>query len=291
MNRRTFIQACGATLAATRGTFAIGSETSPYKDNIKRLVDWLTGGFVGDDVNLVPDLPSGKTFGGTERDDLKRLFWLQNCNLFAFHALRPHAPEAAKKIEDSYWRWYRGEFSGVEERTEHYLALGKLPAQPAPEGKYYRVAVKKIEHDGATIGTETFEPGQYGAISDKDPRGLLKFGALGACLRGDKKQAQGYFQRALKLWDGAGFTTTKMEQHNAYYARYLAYALIAERALHAKIPPDIRDEIERRLWAIQDKDGGIWTNYYKDGSFPGMAKKTTESGPLTLLAYNEEIWP
>ena len=42
---------------------------------------------------------------------------------------------------------------------------------------------------------------------------------------------------------------------------------------------------------MQDKDGGLWTNYNRDGSFPALAKKTTEIGPLTLLAYSDGIWP
>lgn len=70
-----------------------------------------------------------------------------------------------------------------------------------------------------------------------------------------------------------------------YYTRHLAYALIAESALEVAIPATKRSEIENQLWTLQDKDGGIWTDYNRDGSLPDRAKKTNEIGPLVLLAY------
>ena len=53
----------------------------------------------------------------------------------------------------------------------------------------------------------------------------------------------------------------------------------------------VQAEIEERLWASQNADGGIWTNYSAAGTFPAFAKKTNEIGPLTLLAYDHSIWP
>ena len=80
------------------------------------------------------------------------------------------------------------------------------------------------------------------------------------------------------------FTHTRMHKHGAYYTRYLAYALIAERTLGSRIPISIRSAIWERLWSVQDVDGGLWTNYNGDGTIPPFAKKTTEIGPLALLA-------
>jgi len=294
VNRRTFIKtACASALAACATAENSGAKkpAAKFQDNVKKLVEWLATNRERGEIGLIPDLPSGRTHGGAVRDDLKNLYWLQNCNLYAMHALRPFDPQTAKRIEASYWKWQQTAFPDCEERTENYLPVGQLPKIVSPEGKYYRVVVKKKECEGFCIGTETFDPDSLGDIKDNDPRGLLKFGALGARLRGEKKKAFEYFQKALALWDGCGFQHTRMEKHHSYYARYLAYALIVERALHAKIPAETRGSIEARLWALQDADGGIWTNYYADGSLPDLAKKTSEIGPLTLLAYNDEIWP
>jgi hypothetical protein len=246
---------------------------------------------VHEGIELLTNLPSRKTRGGRDRGDLKHLCWLQNCNLFGFHALREFEPDMAKSLEQSYRGWYAKAFPDVEERTENYLPLGKLPADPPPEGKFYRTILRETETNGYTIGTETYHPDQLGTIFSDDPRSLLKFGALGAHLRNDKRQAEVYFKKAFALWDGAGFRTPRRTQHDAYYTRYLAYALIVERALHVKIPATMRDAIQNRLWSVQDKDGGLWTNYNRDGSLPPFAKKTTEIGPLTLLAYCEQLWP
>ena len=133
-----------------------------------------------------------------------------------------------------------------------------------------------------------------GTIRDTDVRNLLKFGVLGAALRGDRKLANEYFDKAIALWDGSGFPDARMTQdgrRTSYVTRNLAYALLAEREIGRRAPLEIHDAIEGRLWSLQDADGGIWTNFNKDGSIPNLAKKTSEIGPLTLLAYDESVWP
>ena len=287
MNRRRFLKQAATTAAGACAGFLIAPSCAyAADDRVKRLVHWLRKSFVGGEIGLVPNLPSGKVRGGRVRDDLKNLYWLQNCNLFAMHALRGHDDELAAKIEQSYRRWYATAFPDIEERTENHLTVGGLPAVQAPDGHFFRTIVKRHEGDGFTIGTETFDPKRLGRIKDNDPRGLLKFGVLGSHLRGDKQRARDYFTKAISLWDGRGFTHTRMQKHGAYYTRYLAYALIAERMLGASIPPRIRAAIRSRLWSVQDIDGGLWTNYNADGTIPPFAKKTTEIGPLALLSNN-----
>ncbi|OPZ16679.1 MAG: hypothetical protein BWZ10_01368 [candidate division BRC1 bacterium ADurb.BinA364] len=291
MNRRRFLRIAGAAPMAFAAPFSIAVPPADRSENLKRLLEWIRRAFAAAPIELLSNLPSGRTYGGTDRPDLQRLYWLQNCNLYAQHALKAFDAELAERIRSSYWRWHKEHFAHCEERTENYLPVGQLPAHPAPPGKYWRVVVERKEFDGFTIGTETQKPGLFGDIREDDPRGLLKFGVLGAALRGEKDEAQRRLKQALALWNGSGFAHTRMDRHRSYYARYLAYALIAERAAGLAIPPDIRAAIEGRLWALQDADGGLWTNYDADGAFPDMAKKTTEIAPLTLLAYNDEIWP
>ena len=97
-----------------------------------------------------------------------------------------------------------------------------------------------------------------------------------------------FMNLALQSVNGVGFR--EQRQAGAYHTRCLAYALIAERALGIKIPADVRAKIETRLWACQDTDGGLWTDYLHDGTIPGHAKKTNEIAPLTLLAYDRALW-
>lgn len=293
MFRRTFLGAMAGAIGAGWGTRA-GAAPKPGRvasEGLKRLTEWVVGAMAGDGIDLLINLPAGTTQGGRARPDLARLCWLQNCNLYGFHALRQFEPATAKRIETAYWRSYRELFPGVEERTENYLPVGGLPAHPPPAGKYYRVVLKEAVLRGFTIGTETYRPDFLGAIMDDDPRSQLKFGALGAHLRGDAKLAREHFRRALALWDGAGFRTPRREKATSYYTRYLAYALLVARALREPLPVAMREAIEARLWALQDRDGGLWTNYLRDGTIPPVAKKTTEIGPLTLLAYSERVWP
>lgn len=288
IGRRRFLEVTAASGFASLGRVARGD--SQHSEGLRRVADWIGRGFVGQPIELVSNLPSGRTFGGRERDDLRRLFWLQNCNLFAKVALRPYNPTLAERIGESYSRWYKTAFPGAEERTENYLTIGQAPRTWAPDGKYFRTVVKRHPHGEYTVGTETIDPAWLGTIKDNDPRGLLKFGALGSRVRGDHGKASAYFEKALALWDGSGFRHTRMDKHGAYYTRYLAYALIVERALGKRIPEPARSEIESRLWTMQDKDGGIWTNYNRDGTVPPFAKKTSEIGPLALLAYDDAPW-
>jgi len=294
MNRQSFLSAIGGAAVMACAPQARAQKAEPkYRDNLKRLAEWVAKSYVGGDIGLVPDLPSGKIHDGKAREDLKNLYWLQNCNLFSFYALRSYDKALAAKIEESYWSWYKKAFAECEERTEHYLAVGKLPKTNPPDGRFFPVVVKTREYNGYTVGTETFDASRTGQIKDNEPRGLLKFGVLGAQLRGEKDKARDYFRKAIALWDGAGFPDQKMGAGTraSYVTRYLPYALMAERAAHEKMPAAIKEAIESRLWSLQDSDGGVWTNFNADGSIPAIAKKTTEIGPLTLLAYDDRIWP
>ena len=51
-----------------------------------------------------------------------------------------------------------------------------------------------------------------------------------------------------------------------------------------------RSQVEARLWAVQDSDGGLWAHYNPHGSVPPFGKKTTEIGLLALLACDESLW-
>ena len=292
IRRRDFITHIGRGAvvlgaAGCGGGAVAGRPGTKYAGNLKRLAEWVAGSFVGGRIGLVPNLPTGKTRGGRDRKDLRNLYWLQNCNLYAMVALRPYDKALAGKIEASYRRWYRTEFADVKEKTEHYLTIGELPGVEVPEGRYLRNVVKLKQFDGFRVGTETYEPGRLGRILSDDPRTLLKYGVLRAKLEGNAEQASRYFDRAMKLWDGCGFPMPERSgRHSSYRTRNLAYALIAARALGRAIPSAARETIEKRLWACQDADGGIWTNYEKDGTIPHLAKKTTEIGPLVLLAYD-----
>lgn len=295
MHRKSFIRALAAGFTAgylpSSVSFGLENDSNQITPKqlsrrIRALVGWVENGFTGGKVNLLSNLPSGRTYGGTNREDLKNLYWLQNCNLFATHALRAYSPNLALRIKQSYDQWYSTEFADVNEKTEHYLAVGQLPGHTPPEGRYFRAVVKRKDFDGFTIGTETYDPDNLGKITATDPRSLLKFGALGCQLRGKPGQAKEYFDNALALWDGTGFTNTRMDRHGGYYTRHIAYAFIAERILGTPLPLELRQQMEKCLWACQDKDGGIWTNYMPDGSIPHFGKKSMEIGPLTLLAYS-----
>lgn len=295
ITRREFLIRAGAGVAgaAVFGCTSNLAQPKPkYADRLARLAKWVAAGFVGGEIGLLPNLPSGRIHSGRERPDLRNLYWLQNCNLYGQVALRPYDKTLAAKIEASYRRWYSTEFAGVEELTEHHLPLGRLPKVKVPPGMFLRNIVKIREYDGYRVGTETFEPGKVNPIHPDDPRTLLKCGVLRARLEGNDARAREYFEKAMKLWDKTGFPLPAGSRKDmSYRTRHLAFALIADRALGGVLGAATREAIERRLWACQDVDGGIWTNYNADGTFPGLSKKTTEIGPLTLLAFDPHAWP
>jgi len=127
--RRKFLRhSCSLAAVVSSLNIYTGNSFSAPKDNLKRVADWVSRSFVGGKINLLPNLPSGKVHSGAVRDDLKNLYWLQNCNLFGMHALRPYNKTLADKIGESYRKWYKTEFADCLEKTEHYLAIGQQPA-------------------------------------------------------------------------------------------------------------------------------------------------------------------
>jgi hypothetical protein len=288
VDRRGFLKAVGCA-AISRRVVCAESSGGPVETRLRNLADWIARSFRSEPIGLVPNMPSGRTRNGRQRDDLKNLYWLQNCNLYAMFALRPYRPELARRIEESYRRWYAKAFPDVVERTAHYLTVGKLPAIDVREGRYLRAVVRVKEYGGFRVGTETNEPDRLGEIRPDNPKTLLKDGVLHAVLKGKRKLALDYFDQAMSLFDGSGFAEKRTEA-GRYHTRNLAYALIAERALRIRMPERIRGVVEERLWSGQDTDGGIWTDYCADGTIPPFAKKTNEIAPLTLLAYDKSLW-
>ena len=290
MSRRQFMVAGAAVMGFPYVLRSATTNSSlSTKERKERLAEWIVSSFRSDDINLLPNMPSGKTKGGKDRPDLKNLYWLQNSNLFAINVLTPYDKNLVAKIRLSYNRWYKQCFADVDEFTDHYLPLAKLPKVIVPAGKYPRAVIKLKDQGEYSIGTETHDSRLMGNISDDSVKVLLKHGVLRSVLEEDKKQAKVYFDSAMKLWDGNGFVD-KRGENGHYLTSHLAYALIAANALHVKLPDGLHEKVEQRLWACQDLDGGIWTKYNADGSIPNTGKKTNEIAPLTLLAYDQSIW-
>ena len=114
---------------------------------------------------------------------------------------------------------------------------------------------------------------------------LCLYYALNCFFKGDLPEAEKYFQKAYKMFDGKGLKD-KAFIETGYYANYkLALLLYASRVMRIELPN--YGEIEDLLWSKQSENGGIVSLSDSEGKPIGSANCETTS--LTLLIYNDEL--
>jgi hypothetical protein len=90
------------------------------------------------------------------------------------------------------------------------------------------------------------------------------------------------FNEAYSMWNGIGIWDKATKNESLYATYKLALLLYASRILG--IPLADREQIEERLWSMQQSDGGIATKYYLNGT-AATNESNTETAPLVIIAY------
>lgn len=207
-------------------------------------------------------------------------YWVYSDNLFAIKAVEPYSKEMAEAIAKKvkYYTDIYGKsnifeimLGGAGEsifRSESNIDISA--------GDNYAVLLRK--HDGNSFLTP---------FENVD---LLCYKALQFAFNGNYPGAVELLEEALGYWDGKGFydLSTKLasgqEAVKGYYSNYkLATAIATARVLNYW--DDRLNEIERKLWEYQNKNGGI-TTLTNIGSGMAEGSANNETTSLALMAYN-----
>jgi len=196
------------------------------------------------------------------------VYWLYHDNYLAGKILQPSRPDLARKINTAIHRF------GVTQSGKIELLFGEAK-QPLPFRTYQLIEVTHIS--GKIIKTErvTNNPLKgWEAYAD-----LLLMASI-AEAKSNPGAAKTNYDRALRLWDGHGFSDPAQKKSGLYATYKLALALIAANALGEPLP--FRVEALDQLKRLQGPAGGWITDYTAAGKGHGLAN--VETTCLALLA-------
>jgi len=205
-------------------------------------------------------------------------YWVYSDNLFAFHALEPHNPVLAERIQAAYMKYeakggrsYLFE-SLFGEDIPDVIAGARNIMIDTDEESYFIV----LRQHTAPI---TFNVSEFGD--------MCIYKALDQYWQGNTEEAEDWFFTAYDYWDGKGIADSVFYVENSYVNYKLALVLYAARIL------GLEDEInfehmEWKLWHTQrDDNGGFRSRTDSDGNPYGSAN--VEATALALLIYNDDL--
>jgi len=201
----------------------------------------------------------------------QNVFWLYTDNYFACLALAPYSPYHSSRI--------KGRLENFGFRSNLYEVINGENFDIVRHGNIIYIGnfsnkyIFSLIHNGSEFD-------DFDAYAD-----LCLYYALNCFFKSDLPEAEKYFQKAYKMFDGKGLKD-KAFIEAGYYANYkLALLLYASRVMGIELPN--YGEIESLLWSKQSENGGIVSLSDPEGNPIGSANCETTS--LTLLVYNDEL--
>lgn len=202
-------------------------------------------------------------------------------NLLVQFALENYRPEISKAI--------RGKL--IEMAKEHNLPTNHegLPIDHKHEALIGEAVLPPFYTDSGAMVIEDNDVRTQTKIFDdrempdwREYADLLCLAALSWHHRGEEDKAVECFNKAKAMWDGKGIKDKVFE--DKYETYKLALLLLASRVLNK--PLDFEAELEERIWAQQDENGGFLTHYRPDGSPDGDTNSETTA--IVLLSFLQD---
>ncbi len=209
--------------------------------------------------------------GSTYKHD--EIYYIYSDNLLAEWALKPYAPQISDRINKT------------------------IQSYNLPPSNFFEVLFGKnistISYDkNTTIINKTQSSLLLAEFHDSSMPPLLEqygntliYKSLNNYLNGERKAADGYFYEAYNMSDGKGIfdNATILDDHYDNYK--LALILYASKVLNLSI--ENYNQIETKLWSMQQANGGITSWADLNGNPIGSAN--TETTSMALLPYNNEL--
>jgi len=219
---------------------------------------------------------SGKHWLREEFADFKwgyrQTYWLYSDNFFAAYALEPHRPDISDQIKSAL-RKYSIPLSGLFEVVtgDHIPTIRNAVDYMVDSSTEYAVMARR--HDSPTFS--------YGLYAD-----LMCYRALQFLLLGRISEARRLFWQAAALWSDKGLNDWSFTIVDGFYSNQkLALLLYTSRVL--MMNPAHFADMERHLWSMQQRDGGLAA--LSDSMGRPMGSSNTETTALALLIYNDSL--
>jgi len=243
---------------------------------IDRAVGYLTKQF-NPSLNLIYESDDpGKHWLTDEFADFKwryrQTYWLYSDNLFAAYALEPFRRDISDRIKSALHR-YPIPPSGLFEVVigGHIPTIRNAVDYVVEPSTDYVIMARR--HDSSIVS--------YGLYAD-----LMCYRALQFFLYGKIHEAHRLFRQAIALWSEKGLNDWSFTMVDGFYSNQkLALLLYTSRVL--MMNPAAFGDMERHLWAMQQRDGGVAA--LSDAVGRPIGSSNTETTALALLIYNDSL--
>jgi hypothetical protein len=193
-------------------------------------------------------------------------------NLIAKFALKPYEPQISQKITQTIQSYQLPPSDFFE------VLFGTMISEPLCNGE-----TKTIKSTPDYVILAEFR--NYSDPISGTYANALIYQSLNSFLKGNREAAKEIFTEALNLWDGKGINDDATKADGKYANYKMALILYESKIL--KITDPRLQEIEHKLWSMQQQNGGITSLANLDGTPAGSANAETTS--MALLPYNSEL--
>ena len=199
-------------------------------------------------------------------------YFIYSDNLLADWALKPYYPKVSQIIEQEIQSY------GLPPSDFFDVLFGKTISEPLCNG-----LTTNVTSDANSIILAEFR--NYSDPIQGQYANAQIYRSLNNYLKGDMNASKGNFTEALNLWDGKGINDNATKADHKYANYKLALILYASKVLGIDDPRI--QEIEQKLWSMQQTNGGITSLADLDGKPVGSANAETTS--MALLPYNTQL--
>lgn len=236
------------------------SAVTNLEQRLSRVADWIYNHTYNPTLKLVRDSPI----------TAPNTYWLLSANLFSSVALRYYYPEISLAIYLQLLKW------GYTRNNLHEAVVGDSIPFPIRSNRPIIV----YQTSNYNITTDMFDgPDTYNHTIYFDH---LIYLALSEYWKGNTTNATNFFHNASRMWNGTGIIDEATRVRELYATYKLALLLYASRIIGVTLAD--KEQVEDRLWSMQQSDGGIATEYNLDGT-PATNESNTETAPLVIIAY------
>jgi hypothetical protein len=213
-----------------------------------------------------------KNFGGCNYTH-NQIYWIYSDNFIATWALSPYESQMSDMINQTIQSHHLSQ-------SHFFEVLFGQPIPMNPSNAVYQIIEQHLDWViMAEVHNSSF------LLQWEDYGDTLIYHSLNLYLRGNRTEAEDYFDQAYRMWDGTGINDTATKTDGEYANFKLALILYASKILN--LPIGNYTQIEDRLWSMQQENGGI-TSLADVNGYP-IGSANTETTAITLLIYNDEL--
>jgi len=277
----------------------VGTEETDYASkfltNRQQLAEWLLSKY-----NSTYQLIQGSDIGRCGYQP--NAFDLIPTNFFASKVLEPYNATVSNLIRNATNN-YLGKF-GYQHDDRREVLFGNAIPYPPDKSQKLNISGSPPPSDCSLMTSfwiVTEWPNSTSPYTSYSSVGTIVTALLEKYREGDLSTARSLFNIALGWWHSdssynGGFLTPGAQKAGNFLTRDICYFLFAQRATRFAISSTILNQVETRLWSLQNSslNNGLSVAYNFDGT-SGATHSSANINSLCLLAFDARIqstwWP